>query len=325
MTGRSIYQKVRDVTRTQIPPTAKLALIGAALALIFVLCTASAQTFPSSAQTVSSPASYRIYLDRPEKAGDEYHIETTSTSKTTTSVTSGNQFLRSNEEGFSIELVADVKILDVANNWATRKRFTILSSKVTRAGTSLPGAVPLLPNGTVVIGSISTGNPTYQVNGKDVPPEVATALSSVVGMHVSNVGDDQMFGSATARAIGETWPININSVKALLKEMKAQGGKQEISGNTTLEKLQDNRLVVRSGISVTDVVMPIAPRVIPEGGDIQFEYRGLIPLQLGDMNRDVTGRMLLNFYGSAVGDDGNKLKVQVIFQSASSYKMRPLK
>jgi len=282
------------------------------------MCTASAQTAPS-------PTSYRIYLDRPEKAGEEYHIETTSASKTTTSVTAGNQFRRSSEEGFSVELVADVKILEAANNWATRKRFTILSSKVTRAGSSLPGAVPLLPDGTVVIGSISAGKPVYESNGKPVPPEVATALSSVLGMHVSGVGDDQMFGSTTARAIGETWPINTDSVKALLKEMNAQGGKREISGGTILEKLEDNRLVVRSGISVTDVVMPIAPQITPEGGDVEFEYQGLVPLQREDMRREVNGRMLLSFYGSAVGDGGNKLKVQVIFQSASSYKMRPLK
>jgi hypothetical protein len=276
----------------------------------------------SSEQKVSSASQYRIYLNRPEKAGDEYHIETTSTSKTTTTVTTGNQFLRNSEEGFSVELVANVKILEAAKNRATRKRFTILSSKVTRAGSSLPGAPPLLPAGTVVIGSINAGKPVYEVNGKPVAPEIATTLGSVLGMNVSGVDDDQMFGSITARAIGETWSINTESIRALLKEMKAQGGKQQITGRSTLEKLEDNRLVVRSGISVADVVIPIAPQVTSEGGDIQFDYLGFVPLQQEGMRRDVSGAMHLSFYGSTVGNDGKKLKVQVIFQSASSYRMR---
>jgi hypothetical protein len=91
---------------------------------------ASAQTGALD-QTASAAQRYAIKLDRGVKAGDQYHVECASSNKTTTNVTVAGQFLRGSEDGFTIELSADVTVLAATlNGWATRKRFTVLSSKL---------------------------------------------------------------------------------------------------------------------------------------------------------------------------------------------------
>jgi hypothetical protein len=124
-----------------------LRLISAIVVITLVSFTVSAQRYP-------------IRLDRSEKAGERYHLLATSTEKTTANVTLSDQFLKKDEDVVAVELSADVTILEAgSNNWATRKRFTVLSSKLTRPGST--GSI--LPNGTEVIASIQNGQTAYEV------------------------------------------------------------------------------------------------------------------------------------------------------------------
>ena len=136
-----------------------------------------------------SAQKYPIRLDRSEKAGQSYHLVATSTDKTTVDITVSDQVLKKNEDVVTVEISADVSILEAAsNNWATRKRFTVLSSKITRADST----GPILPNGTQVIASIQNGQTVYEVNQKLVDEAVAGALRSVITLHLASVADDDM-------------------------------------------------------------------------------------------------------------------------------------
>src|SRR5882762_6290271 len=97
---------------------------------------------------------YPIKLDRHEKAGQTYHLVAWSSDKTTADATVSDQILKKSEDVVTVELSADVTILETSSSdWATRKRFTVLNSKITRADSKRA----ILPNGTQVIASIQNG------------------------------------------------------------------------------------------------------------------------------------------------------------------------
>jgi hypothetical protein len=153
-----------------------LLLLSAVVVTTFISFTVSGQRYP-------------IKLDRREKAGQKYHLVATSTDKTTVDATVSDQILKKNEDVVTVELSADVNILEASSGgWATRKWFTVLSSKITRAGS----AGPILPSGTQVIASIQNGQTVYEVNQKLVDEEVASALRAVISLHLASVADDDM-------------------------------------------------------------------------------------------------------------------------------------
>src|SRR5882762_46028 len=79
----------------------------------------------------ASAQQYTVRLDRLEKAGDRYHLVATSAETTTAEATVSDQLLQKSEDVLTVNLSADVTIIEAgSNNWATRKRFVVLSSKL---------------------------------------------------------------------------------------------------------------------------------------------------------------------------------------------------
>jgi hypothetical protein len=268
-----------------------------------------------------SAQQYSIKLDRSEKAGQSYRLVATSTDKTTVDITVSEEVLKKDEDVVAVELSADVTILEVSSsNWATRKRFTVLSSKLTRGGSTKA----ILPNGTQVIALIKNGQTVYEVNQKLVDEEVAGALRSVISLHLASVADDDMFGTPTPKRIGESWPVSVDAMKKLLKEIGAQGGRQEIAGSGTLEKVENSHIFVRSSINARDVLLPIEPELTTESGEIETELWGRFPLQQGDLTEESNGRIHMSRVGSGLTADGKKAKVHVVYERTSRYEIRPL-
>lgn len=268
----------------------------------------------------ASAQQYTIRLDRPEKAGERYHLVATSTQTTTADAATSDLPLPKSEDVLIVELSADVTILEAASNWATRRRFTVLSSKFTRAGST----GPILPAGTEVIASIQNRQTVYEVSGKPVDAVVTKALRSVISLHLASVSDDDTFGTPTPKKIGGRWPVAIDAMKKLLKEMNAQGGSQEITGSGILEKVEGNHLFIKSSINVRDVLLPIAPGITTESGEIESELAGRYPLLQRDQTVESSGRIHISLLGSVVNAEGKKVKLHVVFESRSRYEIRPL-
>lgn len=264
-----------------------------------------------------SAQSYRITLDLHEKAGLVYHLVATSTDSTTAEATSSGKLLNKAEDKKTVEMVANVTVVDAANGWATRKRFTVLSSKIIRADQTKP----IVPNGTEVVAFIQNGRTVYEVNNKLVDEETAGAFRVVIGLHLASVGNDDMFGTATPRRIGESWPVSVDAMKKLLKEVGAQGGAQEITGTGILEKVENNHAFVRSSVNVTDVLLPIGPELTTESGEIQTELWGRSPLLQDDITRESNGRVHVSRFASGVDAEGKKVMMNVVYEAISRYEI----
>jgi len=264
---------------------------------------------------------YPIKLDPHEKAGQTYHLEATTTDSTTAEATVSGQLIKKAEESFTAELSANVTVEEVSSSgWATRKRFTVLSSKITRAGTT----GPILPNGTEVIASIQNGQTVYEVNQKLVDEEVAGALRSVIGLHLASVADDDMYGTPTPKKVGESWLVSVDAMKKLLKEIGAQGGRQEITGTGILEKVANNHAFVRSSVNVRDVLLPIRPELTTESGEIQTELWGRFPLLQGDITKESNGRIRVSRFASGVDAEGKKALLHVVYERLDRFTISPI-
>jgi hypothetical protein len=265
---------------------------------------------------------YPIRLDPHEKAGQTYHLEATTTDSTTAEATVSGQLIKKAEESFIAELSANVTIEEASSSgWATRKRFTVLSSKITRGGNT----GPILPSGTEVIASIQNGQTVYEVNQKMVDEEVAGALRSVIGLHQASVADDDMYGTPTPKKVGESWPVSVDANKKLLKEIGAQGGTQQITGTGTLEKVENNHAFVRSSVNVRDVLLPIRPELTTESGEIETELWGRFPLLVNDITKESNGTIRMSRFASGVNPDGKKVIVHVLYERLDRFAISPIK
>jgi hypothetical protein len=265
--------------------------------------------------------SYPIKLNPHEKAGQTYHLVATTIDSTTAEATASGQLIKKAEESFTAELSANVTIEEASSSgWATRKRFTVLTSKITRGSST----GPILPSGTEVIASIQNGQTVYEVNQKLVDEGVAGALRSVIGLHLASVTDDDMYGTPTPKKIGESWPVSVDAMKKLLKEIGAQGGTQQITGTGTLEKVENNHAFVRSSVNVRDVLLPIRPELTTESGEIETELWGRFPLLVNDITEESNGTIRVSRFASGVDAEGKKALLHVLYVRTDRYAISPI-
>src|SRR5450432_1823578 len=163
-----------------------------------------------------SAQSYYIHLHYPDNPGTRYHLTARTVRVTTNRVSIGTDSTKTDEDGFTAELSADVTILEAnRSGWATRKSFIVLSSWL--SAKEKQGA--LLPVGTMVFASIQNGGTIYQVKGKPVDAATTEVLGSLVSLHVAGTDDDELFGVRTVKKVGDRWSANIDSVLKLLSQM----------------------------------------------------------------------------------------------------------
>jgi len=237
-----------------------------------------------------------------------------------TEVTASGQLLNKATDNVTVEIMANVTVVEAANGWATRKRFTILSSKVSRGNRTSA----ILPDGIEVIALIQNGQTVYEVNNQLIDEETAVLLRTVIGLHLVNVGDDEMYGTSTPRRIGQTWPVNSDAVKKLLKDIGAEGGKLEVTGRGILERVENDHVYVRSSVNVKDVLLPIRPELTTESGEIQTELWGRFPVLNDDITREHNGTIRISRFASGVDPHGKKAMMHVVYESRDHYEIRPV-
>jgi hypothetical protein len=287
-----------------------------------VICPAVTQRFAatqqvSSAVQQSAPKRYPINLDAPDRVGSRYQLVASSRQRQTATTTVHGQYAQTTTDEFAVELTADVLTEAVEKNSATRKRFIILNSKITKNGVSRP----LLPEGTVVVASRAGEKTVFHTNEKLLDEQTTTWLGSLILLRTGDVGDDGMFGTKTPKAVGESWSISIDEVKKLLKEMGAPSETVRISGTGTLEKVGGNHLFIRGSVDVNDVMLPMPENFTAENGSFVTDYYGRLPLTEADPSRGVSSRLHLVAKGIRKGDPG-PIRVEFVMDGESKYEIR---
>jgi hypothetical protein len=266
---------------------------------------------------------YEVRLARPTKVSAKYRLTATSSETVRSRLTTGDKVLKANEEGFTLELVADTTVLEVdAQGHATRKSFSIISSKITRAGT----AIPLLSPGTVVVAAAQGSEVVFLVDGKPVESGVAKALSSVLSVYSGYPDDDEVFGTRARRKTGESWGVNTDAAMAMLKELGAEAKKEDLKGSTTFEKIANGHLFISAWMSSPYVLFPLPEGFNAESGSFRFDVSGRFPDVNSDGSMDETQKSIFETTGRRAPTAASpELRFSVVFESSATYQTKVLR
>jgi len=178
---------------------------------------------------------YPIKIHRPDKVGESYDIHTTVNVSMKRSMKTADSPAHVDQ----IHTIGDVTarlsvlILDDKGDPAT---FTLAVTKFT-AG---PDAAEVVPAGKVIIVTrteteVTAVLPDQEKLNSDAL-EVIKAIYSPI--RITGVTDDDILGSKTPHAVGESWSVNAeNAAKDLGKDSKVDA--KNISGKATLKSIQN--------------------------------------------------------------------------------------
>lgn len=236
---------------------------------------------PATALPEALPeGSYRIALTRPERVGSRIHIQRSVRELSTTRVIRARRVVDEQRKQTSVRFVALAEALAVnAVGKATRTRF-----EIERFEADGPhGPEPVLPPRTVL--TVQRGSKPQQKVTSSAGPLDARQLAAVklvTTLDVSRVTDQQIFGSAEPRAIGESWPIAGDMAReSLAGEGMATAGRVE--GSTRLLGVRKVGDVECLEVLARIEVSGLDPKDMPEGseverGELQARMTGLYPI-----------------------------------------------
>jgi hypothetical protein len=188
----------------------------------------------------ASANDYLIKLERPAKVGDVRRVREIGSERTQTVTTVNGQRTKQEQKEASVKLEGEVKALEVSGRGSVTKLQCVVDKcEVTKDGQT----TALVPAGKTITASREFGKEaaTYTVDGKEVAAEVAERLNLVLTVgDPTKPDEDETFGTADRKKVGDIWEGNKKVIFNTLKDMKAPVQKEGIE---TSVRLRDVRTV----------------------------------------------------------------------------------
>jgi hypothetical protein len=185
----------------------------------------------STSTTGQAAERHRIVLHRPHAVGDRAEGTFRARSDTSQSVTVDGQTVDNEVEAIDITLVAEMVIREVnAQGKATRTELT-----VRQCTSDTFASHELLPQGSVIVVTAAPPPAAGAITlvGGTLTEEQEERLDLVLSTSVSQINDDDVFGSDEPRAVGESWSIDSElAARALSKIDKLTFTADALSGGT---------------------------------------------------------------------------------------------
>jgi hypothetical protein len=272
-------------------------------------------------------AQYAIQLSRPRTAGDNYTMSSHYAMTMKLGVYDGKTLLHTVDSNYSIEIEADVKVMEnEVNSVITKKQYTI------RRCTSRVGGKTrqLVPAGTVFTIAKAMGQTDSKFEDEDLPPMVQQQIVSAV-VDVSSGMPDETFGTSQPRRIRESWPIDVPNylLSALTLKNNFEIKPSDLSGSVMLT---DTSTI--EGVPCLDIDASLLARKftypVPNGMKLkkstaQISYGGSFPEDISMGPRNSTTRMVMDV--EATGDPATparnySLKAKVEMKTETTYTYR---
>jgi hypothetical protein len=162
--------------------------------------------------------------------------------------------------------------------------------------------------------------------GGEITDEAQKVLTAMI--HTYNPKqptDDEVFGTATARKVGETWPINTESLAKSMTEEGLQMDPKSLKGTVTLKAVETvgavKMLRVAGTMDAKNLKPPVPdPSVKVESCDMTMEYSGLFPVDVAAPKGETSMKMNMEIHMSA-----GPVKVEVKGQNSQTETMTPVK
>ncbi|HJQ24543.1 MAG TPA: hypothetical protein VKA60_11555 [Blastocatellia bacterium] len=265
---------------------------------------------------------YEIHLSRLSKVGAKHHLNATGSHAEYIEVTSGKRALRTTDEKFTYQLSADVTVLETdGKGHPTSESLVVVNSKLMKDGAERT----FLPPGLVLVAAVEDGKTVFKMDGKPLDKETSKVLSSAISLYTGGLDDEEIFGTRSRKRVGESWPINPDAAVAMLKELGAQGKKEDVTGTMTLEKVEGGHLFLHGSTTIKPLEMPLPSEFKPEGGELQGEFSGRFPMKDSDgsLRQTLKARITLAARRAATGSTP-EIRMTAFFESSDEEEITPL-
>jgi hypothetical protein len=223
----------------------------------------------------------------------------------------------SETEGFTAEFVADVSVIEFGSDGKlTKEAITISNCRVRKDGSTRQ----LFPRGTVVVAAVENGHKVFRVNGQPVDEQAEQVLDMMtdVGSSQGGTSDDDIFGTAEPRKVGDSWSVNsAAAVKSLREESKIRVSEDDTHGVMTIEKKTkcgNEDCLIISGRLDADLITVDIDELNVDSGEAHCRFSGALPVDTShsavdrsfEMQMRVSGRTRRNPKGPEIQVDVTK-------------------
>ncbi|HWB60694.1 MAG TPA: hypothetical protein VG733_14460 [Chthoniobacteraceae bacterium] len=263
---------------------------------------------------------YEIHIVRPMKVGQEFKLSVTGKMTTDSSKAMGDAPAEADKEVISVQLDGVEKIVEVdEHSQETKVTVTVDKLSMTANGETKE----LAPKGTVITCFAQAKKTAYQIDGKDVDPDVAKALRMVVEV-MSHDGptNDEVFGTKERKKKGDSWDINADLAKNFFA---GQTGMEvnDFSGKNSLEDVSADSMKLSAEIK-GKIKPPLPPQITVDDSSLEIKTSGQFPLDT--TKPETEDSMSVNFSFSAHADTPQgKLVIKVSADQSKEVTMTPLK
>ena len=254
---------------------------------------------------------YEIRLTRALEDGDELKLSVAAKMAIVTSQTVGDAAPKEQKQDMDVQFDGMEKVIAVdAHGRETKATLTVDKFTVTAAGST----VDIAPKGTVISGAITDGKAGFQIDGKDVEPQVAQALAMVIQLSNGGPTDDEIFGTKDKKKKGDSWDINADVAKKSFADASAGMEMPDLSGKTTINDDAGDALKISAAIT-GKVKPPLPPIVTLDDSSLTATFTGTFPKDVTKYSPEESQVLAISFSAHADTPNGKVVVKTTMNQS----------
>ncbi|MBM3839054.1 MAG: hypothetical protein FJ398_14015 [Verrucomicrobia bacterium] len=219
-------------------------------------------TFACCAATSLFAQEYRIQVNRPAKAGQEFQLSCRFQETHRISASFAGRSSPEQKTNYVAELDGLMRILETDSN-----------GRIKRASCTISNCVrvedrykrELLPPRAVVTASTEQGKLQLLANGKSVGLETQKILAFGMQVDPDEAQTEEVFSTDTPRKVGDSWENDPEKLRGVLKMQRLGITSSDIQGRTTLEQVvkvgDEECLDLASKIYLKKFTPPLPPGV----------------------------------------------------------------
>jgi hypothetical protein len=185
-----------------------------------------------------SDGTYSIKLHRPVEVGDRMHVRGDGLLERAVTAIVHGEMQPAQETRLTVAFEADAEVLAVDEfGRATRIEYTVKECTVRQDGVSSVVA----PAGSKILARLRAASTVFEIDGRRVDDSVNEALQLVARFDATTVTEDDLAGTEAPRAVGESWPIDVDeNIRELRRQTGQRITRSDLSGLTTLVEVKEH-------------------------------------------------------------------------------------
>ena len=246
---------------------------------------AAPPTLPGPDATPPAPdaPAYTVRLTRPARVGEKFNfVADASFVQSLSGVVSGRaKSLRPTSGWLHLEAVE--RVLEVSARGEPSKSTYTLTRCTLREGNA---ETEFLPPEAVLTVTAGRWKSRVEIDGRPITMREETILRAAVSLpNTKDISLDDAFGTAKARRVGESWPVNAEALARYVSRQGVTVKKDDVSGTVKLKSVQDvggvPHVLVAGAVTIRQ--WSPDPAYLPQeaqfvSGSAELKFTKLVPL-----------------------------------------------